>query len=85
MVLLDLTRHVLLDQNVAPVHLHMYNKDGSLTAVGELGMYCTWCGVVLLVIGTGWFLNYQDKVASLYQSVFGKAGTPAPAAPEERA
>ncbi|CAK0836058.1 unnamed protein product [Prorocentrum cordatum] len=85
MVLLDLTRHVLLDQNIAPVHLHMYNKDGSLTAVGEMGMYCTWCGVVLLVIGTGWFLNYQDKIASLYQSMFGKAGTPAPAAPEERA
>lgn len=96
MMVLDLTRHVLLDQDIAPVHLHMYNKDGSLTAVGALGMYCTWFGVLLLVIGTGWFLNYQEKIhsefvyyqgklSSLYQSVFGKVDTPSPAAPQERA
>lgn len=62
LMLFDLTRHLLLDQNVAPVALHMYNSDHTLTAVGRFGMTATWVGVVLLVFGTGWFLNYHLKI-----------------------
>lgn len=71
MMLLDLTRHVLLDQNIAPQLLHMYNSDHSLTVVGQLGVICTWVGVGLLVIGTAWFLNYHQKIKRMYNSILG--------------
>ncbi|CAK0854189.1 unnamed protein product [Prorocentrum cordatum] len=54
MVLLDLTRHVLLDQNIAPIHLHMYNKDGSLTTVGSAAVLPALS--LALFAGSGWRL-----------------------------
>lgn len=57
-VLLDLTRHVLLDQNIGVAHLPMYSSEG-LSTVGRLGVIFTWVGVALLVLGVGWLLGYQ--------------------------
>lgn len=82
MILLDLTRHVLLDHGVGTTLLPMYNDDGSLTLVGQFGVCCTWLGVALLIIGTTWFLDYPEKIASLYRGSVAKAP---PAAPPEGA
>lgn len=82
MILLDLTRHVLLDHGVGTTILPMYNDDGSLTFVGHFGVCCTWLGATLLIIGTMWFLYCPGKVASLYRGMVAKAP---PAAPPEGA
>jgi len=59
LMLLDLIRHLLLDQDLWPIALHMYNMDGSLTCVGVLGVVATWLGLSLVVIGIAWFLGYD--------------------------
>lgn len=68
MTIFDLLRHFLLDQNVNPSALHMYNSDGSLTGIGRTGVVLTWVGVSLFVIGTMWFLDYQHKIARFWRS-----------------
>lgn len=70
-VLFDLTRHVLLDQNIAPMLLHMYNGDGSLTPIGMLGMLLTWVGTALVTVGLMWFLEYDKKVARFFRWIRG--------------
>lgn len=71
LMLFDLTRHMLLDKDIAPKALHMYNEDGSLTAVGRFGMVATWIGVALLVFGTGWFLDYRGKIKRVLSRCYG--------------
>jgi hypothetical protein len=62
LVLFDLTRHLLLDQNLFGRELHMFNSDGSLTPVGRFGVAGTWTGLVLLIFGTCWFVGWDKKI-----------------------
>lgn len=66
LVLFDLTRHCLLDQNLWGKQLHMFNPDGSLTAVGLFGQIATWIGLILVIVGTGWFVGYDKKIYSMF-------------------
>mmetsp|Transcript_52587 Transcript_52587/g.94405 ORF Transcript_52587/g.94405 Transcript_52587/m.94405 type:complete len:144 (-) Transcript_52587:144-575(-) len=61
LMMVDPTRHLLLDQGVGVDVLAMYNMDGSMTAVGNFGMFCTILGMVLMLVGMLWF--YQVFVA----------------------
>jgi hypothetical protein len=65
LVLFDLTRHMLLDQNLFGKQLHMFNPDGRLTAVGLFGQVATWIGLALVIVGTGWFVGYEKKIYSM--------------------
>mmetsp|Transcript_21688 Transcript_21688/g.49369 ORF Transcript_21688/g.49369 Transcript_21688/m.49369 type:complete len:114 (+) Transcript_21688:442-783(+) len=58
LVLMDLTRHVILDQGYFGPELRMYSpSSGNLTVVGCCGVVATWLGFILILIGTLWFLN----------------------------
>jgi len=50
LVMVDLTRHVLLDADMMVETLHMFNADGSLTSAGSIGMWSTWIGNGLLLV-----------------------------------
>lgn len=56
MVMFDLTRHVLLDADLFNEALHMFNRDGSLTPAGCIGMGLTWLGNALLAASLIWYL-----------------------------
>mmetsp|Transcript_107866 Transcript_107866/g.232280 ORF Transcript_107866/g.232280 Transcript_107866/m.232280 type:complete len:145 (+) Transcript_107866:286-720(+) len=56
LVMLDLTRHILLDASLFISELHMFNVDGSLTPAGRIGMVSTWIGNGLLILSLIWFV-----------------------------
>lgn len=56
LIMVDLTRHILLDASVAVGSLHMFNSDGSLTAAGKIGQLSSWVGNVLLFVGLVWYV-----------------------------
>mmetsp|Transcript_103400 Transcript_103400/g.267445 ORF Transcript_103400/g.267445 Transcript_103400/m.267445 type:complete len:140 (+) Transcript_103400:258-677(+) len=56
LVMVDLTRHILLDAELFISALHMFNADGSLTAAGRIGMLSTWIGNGLLIVSLIWFV-----------------------------
>mmetsp|Transcript_50 Transcript_50/g.131 ORF Transcript_50/g.131 Transcript_50/m.131 type:complete len:138 (+) Transcript_50:147-560(+) len=56
LVMVDLTRHILLDAGLMISTLHMFNADGSLTPAGRTGMVSTWVGNGLLVLSLVWFV-----------------------------
>lgn len=56
LVMVDLTRHILLDADVAVSSLHMFYPDGSLTAAGKIGMMASWVGNILLFVGLVWYV-----------------------------
>lgn len=56
LVMVDPTRHILLDADVAVSTLHMFNADGSLTAAGKIGQLASWVGNVLLFVGLVWYV-----------------------------
>mmetsp|Transcript_23432 Transcript_23432/g.43143 ORF Transcript_23432/g.43143 Transcript_23432/m.43143 type:complete len:132 (-) Transcript_23432:84-479(-) len=65
LVLLDLTRHVILDQGYFGPELRMYSPSGGgLTVVGRCGMVATWLGFVLILVGTLWFLQATKPMSS---------------------
>lgn len=64
LVILDLIRHFVLDQSVAPQHLRMFNDEGFLTPIGRAGVACTWTGIALLILSVGYFLDYQTKICN---------------------
>lgn len=55
-VMVDLTRHILLDAELFIATLHMFNPDGSLTPAGRLGMWSTWIGNGLLLVSMVWYV-----------------------------
>lgn len=57
-VMEDPTRHLLVDLGMYTRRLGMYKGDGGLTMAGEIGIACTWIGVVLL-----WAPTYQASSA----------------------
>lgn len=56
LVMVDLTRHVLLDAHLFVQELHMFNEDGSLTPAGRCGVLATWVGNILLIISLVWYV-----------------------------
>lgn len=56
LIMVDLTRHILLDGNVAVKTFHMFNPDGSLTPAGKIGQLSTWTGNILLFVGLVWYV-----------------------------
>mmetsp|Transcript_30279 Transcript_30279/g.64446 ORF Transcript_30279/g.64446 Transcript_30279/m.64446 type:complete len:134 (+) Transcript_30279:93-494(+) len=56
LVMLDLTRHILLDAGLFIAALHMFNPDGSLTAAGRIGQLGAWVGDLLLFVSLLWFV-----------------------------
>lgn len=56
LIMVDLTRHILLDASLFIAQLHMFMPDGSLTFAGKLGMYSTWGGNVLLLLSLVWYV-----------------------------
>jgi len=66
LVMVDLTRHVLLDLDLAGEELAMYaadKDDGSLSTVGVIGVTCTWIGVACIATGIGWFVDLPGKIS----------------------
>lgn len=61
LIMVDLTRHVLLDLELAGEELAMYSDDGEMTGVGLAGVICTWLGVVLMLSGVAWFANLPSR------------------------
>ena len=65
MVMMDLTRHVLQDNDL--IHMSMYNEDGSLTSVGIfMTVLGTWFGYTCLFIAVFWQINFIPKLKNLY-------------------
>merc|ERR1719379_3007857 len=62
MVMLDLTRHMLLDLGIGEHVLPMYKQDASLTAVGKAGVVCTWTGVALIFVGVAMLTDLPKKL-----------------------
>lgn len=56
LILVDLTRHILLDANMYSETLHMFNEDESLTPAGRTGQLTTWIGNALLLVGLIWYV-----------------------------
>jgi len=69
LVMLDLTRHCLLDLGLAGEELAMYTDDGDLSTVGMTGVTCTWIGVVLISIGFSWWVNLPNKIAKQWEAL----------------
>lgn len=62
LVMVDLTRHVVLDLGLAGEELAMYTDKGDLSEVGVIGVVCTWVGVIFVASGIAWFANLPAKV-----------------------
>jgi len=56
LLMVDPTRHILLDSSIAVDALHMFNPDHSLTPAGKIGQGSTWVGNVLLFGGLVWYV-----------------------------
>lgn len=66
LIMVDLSRHMLLDQGLFENSLGMYAEGGGLTRVGKIGVTCTWLGVVALVIGTSWLTSFSSRMQKLF-------------------
>lgn len=73
LIMVDLTRHVLLDLDLAGAELAMYtDEEGAfmdLSTVGLVGFICTWVGWGLLSIGIAWFVDLPGKAAAALASL----------------
>lgn len=71
LVMVDLTRHILLDFEIVGEQGAMYNdnEDGSseLSLIGMVGVVCTWLGILSIGIGLGWFVNLPAKVIEAWK------------------
>mmetsp|Transcript_70489 Transcript_70489/g.204436 ORF Transcript_70489/g.204436 Transcript_70489/m.204436 type:complete len:135 (+) Transcript_70489:387-791(+) len=56
LIMLDHTRHILLDSSMFVEQLHMFNPDMSLTPAGAIGKYTTWIGNLLLFASLVWYV-----------------------------
>jgi hypothetical protein len=69
LIMVDTTRHMLLDHGgviAQPEKIAMYNNDGSLSPVGQFCQRCTVVGLVMLLSGMLWFLDFPKKVYSAF-------------------
>jgi hypothetical protein len=66
LIMVDLFRHMLLDQGFFEKQLPMYGKEGHLTFAGKFGVACTWLGVIALVIGTSLLTNFSSRIQTLF-------------------
>jgi len=71
-VMLDLTRHMLLDFGIGIEYLPMYQDDGNLTQVGKAGVLCTWVGMVALIVGVAWLIDLPSKMRKRWQAASGE-------------
>jgi len=56
LIMVDLTRHILLDAELFIAQLHMFNPDMSLTLAGKIGVWSTWLGNFLLLVSVIWYV-----------------------------
>lgn len=68
LVMVDLTRHMMLDQGFFEGVFDMYDDNGHLTFVGKIGVACTWLGVIALVIGTSWLTSFSSRLQKFFSS-----------------
>lgn len=61
LLMIDLTRHILLDAGLLISTLHMFAADGSLTLAGKLGMWSTWIGDAILLGSLIWYVLPAKK------------------------
>lgn len=66
LVMVDLTRHILLDAQICTAQLHMYNDDMSLTLAGKLGMWATWTGNSLLFLSLIFFVLPAENPCGVF-------------------
>jgi len=69
LVMVDLSRHVLLDLGLAGGELAMYTDKGDISMVGRIGITCTWIGVALVASGVAWFADMPNKVAKQWEAL----------------
>jgi len=65
MVILDPTRHLMLDHGgvvCEPAVISMYNDDGSLSTVGRVCQKTTQVGLVVLLVGMLWYVRLPEKL-----------------------
>jgi len=67
LIMVDLCRHMILDQGYFEKHLAMYGKGG-LTFAGKFGVVCTWLGVISLLIGTTCLTSFNSRIRKLFSS-----------------
>lgn len=71
LLLIDPTRHVLLDHDgvfFKTESIAMYNDDGTLSLAGRTCQICTVSGLLLLFMGIFSFMNVYQKIQALYYS-----------------
>jgi len=68
LIMVDLTRHVLLDLELAGAELAMYGDDGDLSTVGLTGVMCTWVGLVCTLCGVAAFSDLGTKMQLAWQA-----------------
>jgi hypothetical protein len=68
LIMVDLTRHMILDQGFFEKQLSMYNDGGGLTFAGKFGVVCTWLGVISLVIGTSTLTSFSSRLQKFFAS-----------------
>lgn len=73
LIMVDLSRHILLDLGLAGAELAMYTEEGELSTVGMVGLVCTWVGMVLLATGISWFADLPGKVAAAIEGLVKEA------------
>ena len=65
LVMIDLTRHVLQDNEL--VSASMYTDDGSLSSIGIfITVVCTWFGYTCLFIAVFWQIKFIPRLKNLY-------------------
>jgi len=70
LVLLDTSRHVLLDHGgvfFEPRVLVMYSPTGGLSAIGRTCQWTTIIGLVLLFVGLMYFFQLPAKIRACFQ------------------
>eukprot|EP00746_Dinoflagellata_sp_MGD_P112745 gnl/MRDRNA2_/MRDRNA2_49874_c0_seq1.p1 gnl/MRDRNA2_/MRDRNA2_49874_c0~~gnl/MRDRNA2_/MRDRNA2_49874_c0_seq1.p1 ORF type:complete len:138 (-),score=27.39 gnl/MRDRNA2_/MRDRNA2_49874_c0_seq1:260-673(-) len=73
LVMVDLTRHVLLDLELAGEELAMYDDYGDLSLVGKIGVSCTWIGCICVASGIAWYANLPGKIMKMFEEKEEKA------------
>eukprot|EP00929_Paragymnodinium_shiwhaense_P058192 TRINITY_DN29141_c0_g1_i1.p3 TRINITY_DN29141_c0_g1~~TRINITY_DN29141_c0_g1_i1.p3 ORF type:complete len:135 (+),score=7.72 TRINITY_DN29141_c0_g1_i1:345-749(+) len=62
LVMIDLTRHVVLDAKLGGSALWMYRKGEHLTTTGWIGVVSTWIGMACLFASVLWFMLGSGRV-----------------------
>jgi len=69
LIMFDLSRHVFLDLGLAGEEAAMYNDEGGLSPVGQIGVAGTWVGLVFVASGIACFANLPNKLAKGWETL----------------